>query len=287
MKTSMTNQAEPGTAIVGIYGGPKTGKTFALRTALPLGPVLHISSPGEGDAESSLRDFPVQHFLAECYEDLMALELVLCGKPADWVGDPSDPPVARLKKAIDPAKIQQVRDLLGDTKPFTIALDGLFTFQSDIFGAHSIVHYGKDTGIGRYGDIADSSTIHTQRLASAARLLVLITQDQQVSDKSLGGVESTYREMAFEGQKSRKIIPPMCSMILPIFSCAQLGDSFKPWRCPVDKPGEMADRYFALVSYMGYYAGARVGMTSDTSVRADLSHIYNKYYTKSKEAVSK
>lgn len=287
MKLSITNQTEQTNAIIGIYGPPKSGKTFSLSTALPLGDVLHVSAPGEGNAGSSLRDYPIKQVTLECYADLMALESVLLNKAADWLGEPSDQPVARLKTALDPAVIERMQKFLGETVPATVALDGIKSFQADIFGGQSISHWGKDLGVGKYGDIADLTRLHLQRFAfiPSVKLVVFISQDQQISDKSMGGMESTYREMAFEGNASRGIIPPMCDMVLPIFSAAQLGEGFKPWKCAIDPPGSPdRDRYFALVPVMGYWAGARVGLTTQTSIKADLSHIWNKFYA-TKEAI--
>jgi len=282
MKLTMTNDANQTNAIIGIYGPPKSGKTFSLSTALPLGDVLHVSSPGEGNAGSSLRDYGIKSVTLENYTDLMTLESALLNKPPDWVGEAADQPVSKLKLPLDPAAVQRMREFIGGV-PATIAIDGIKSFQSDIFGGQSIAFYNKDTGVGRYGDIADMTRIHLQRLALVpnVKMVIFITQDQQVNDKSMGGQEASYREMAFEGNASRGIIPPMCDMVLPIFSCAQLGDAFKPWRFGE----EVRDRYFALVPVMGYWAGARVGLVNQTSIKADLSYIYQKFY--SKEAVKK
>lgn len=286
MKLSMTNDTEQANAIIGIYGPPKSGKTFCLATALPLGDVLHVSAPGEGNAASSLRDYPIKQVTLADYYDLMALESALLNKPIDWMGEKTDPPVARLTTQINADFVKTMKEFIGSS-PAVIALDGLRSFQADIFGGQSIAFWGKDMGKGRYGDIATLTRIHFQRLAfiPGVKMLVFITQDRQVQDKSLAGMESTYREMGFEGQLSRDIVPPMCDMILPIFSASQLGESFKEWTCTINGKQETRDRYFPLTPFQGYWAGGRVGFTDETTIQADLTRIWNTFYAKKKEAV--
>ena len=281
MKLSMTNDTNQTNAIIGVYGPPKSGKTFSIATALPLGEVLHVSAPGEGNAASSLREYPIKQVSLETYYDLMALEAALLGKPAGWIGDDSDPPVAKLKTGIMQADMDALKTFIPAT-PAVIVLDGLYSLQADTFGGQSIAHWGKDLGVGRYGDIADLTRLHLQRFSfiSSVKLVIFITQDQQITDKSLGGVESTFREMAFEGRASRKIIPPMCDMVLPIFKGEQLGEQFKPWECTINGKKEVRDRWFTLQPFAGYWAGARIGLSSDTSIQADFTRIWNKFYAK-------
>jgi len=165
------------------------------------------------------------------------------------------------------------------TTPTTIVLDGIKSLQADIFASQSVAYHGKDIGRGKYGDIADLTRLHLQRLSTieGVKLVIFISQDQQISDNSMGGQNTTYREMAFEGQASRGIIPPMCDMVLPIFAASQLGDAFKPWKSAVDD-GKLRDRFFALRPMLGYWAGARVGLMDEMTIQADFGRIWNKFY---------
>lgn len=284
MKLTMTDKITTPSLMLGIYGQPKIGKTLTLATALNLGGVLHLSSPGEGKAASSLQDYPINHISIENYRDLMVVEAVLLGKPAGWFGDDVDPPVARLKDGITQGELDTVSKFIADQKIATVAIDGLVSFQDDIFGGQSIAFWGKDTGVGRYGDIAELTRLHMQRFAGmqGMKLVVVITHDAQVSDTARGGVQlGTIREMAFVGRASRDIIPAMLSFILPVFPASHLGEQFKPWKCSINGTEETRDRYFTLTSYDGYWGGGRMGINTQLqSIRADLTHFYNTFTKK-------
>lgn len=285
MKLSVSNQQEQTNAIIGVYGPPKSGKTFSIATGLPLGNILRISSPGEGNVNRSLDAYPISQIRLENYKDLMTLEAALLNKPAGWVGDDGDTPVALLNAnktkhgPIDPAQVAELREFIPDNLAI-VCIDGIAAFQADIFATQSIAHWGKELEKGLYGDVAKLTRIHLQRLASitGVKFVIFISQDMQVTDKSMGGIESTVREMEFEGKASRKIIPRMCDMVLPIFSASQLGQDFPTWKCTINGNEEERDRYFLMQSMMGYWAGAGIGLTNDTTTQADFNLIWNKYY---------
>ena len=286
MKTSMTNNNEYPGGVVLIYGPPKVGKTISLATALPLGPVLHISAPGEGNAAASLRDYPIHQVRLESYDDLMALEIVLLGRPGNWLGDPTDNQVSKLKRPVDPALINMAATQIGDTRFSTIALDGLVSWMSQIFGGHSIEIAGKDLGIGRYGDEAEMLKDHLAHIATytGLKFFVLITQDDQVKDEAGGNViMATHREPAWDGKAARKIIPPMCDFILPVFTAEELGKQFegKTWEWEWDGTTETRNRYWGLKPMKGYWAGGRVPMSATLTggvIQADFTRLYRRFY---------
>jgi len=110
-------------------------------------------------------------------------------------------------------------------------------------------------------------------------MVVWIAFDKQIVDEGRGVV---YREMAFEGNKSREIVPPACSFILPIFTGEELGIDIekREWEWKYKDITEKRDRFFLLRPARGFWAKARGAMSINAPAvcRADLAFLYNKFY---------
>jgi hypothetical protein len=287
MELTSTKTATNNTAVVGIYGPPGSGKTACLATALNLGNMIYCLTPGEGDASRVLSDYNIPMVKLETYGDLMALYAALIGDP-NYRGDDTDAPIAkpyRGDKAISGYNPEDVKKLIEQFKKVdikTIAFDAGAGIQQ-LFSQQSIEFWGKDLGMGRYGDIANltKSTLLKFSTIPGIKMVVWITLDQQITDERDGQIR-TYREMAFEGKKSREIVPPACNFVLPVFTGEELGldPEKREWEWKHNGGTETRNRFFLLSPARGFWAKARnpLSLKVPEMCRADLSALYKKFY---------
>jgi hypothetical protein len=284
MEVTSTNKSTNQTAIVGVYGPTGAGKTACLATALPLGDMLYCMFPGEGDGSATLRDYDIPMLRINTYGQLMALYAALIGNP-EWKGDESDLPLIRpikgdkrLSGFPKADEIKELVDTFGKLKLKTIAFDAGQGMQQ-LFSQHSIEYWGKDLGIGRYGDIADLTRATLLKFGNIPGILMVIwvAFDKQIVDEGRG---ITYREMAFEGNKSREIVPPACNFVLPIFTGEELKLDKPEWDWEYKDIKEKRDRWFLLRPSRGFWAKARgpLSINAPATCKADLARLYKAFY---------
>jgi len=287
MELTSTKVATNNTAIVGVYGATGSGKTACLATALNLGNMLYCLMPGEGDGSATLRDYNIPMLNINSYGELMGLYAALIGNP-NYRGEESDMPIMKPFKGEKPInkfpKPEEIKVLSEKFQPLnlkTIAFDAGQGLQQ-LFSHQSIEFWGKDVGIGRYGDIADltRSTLLKFQTIPGIKMVVWVAFDKQIVDEGRGVV---YREMAFEGNKSREIVPPACNFVLPIFTGEELGIEAekREWEWKWNGVTEKRDRFFLLRPARGFWAKARGAMSINAPAiaRADLATLYNKFYS--------
>ena len=296
MELTSTQAATNNTAIVGVFGATGSGKTACLATALNLGNMIYCLMPGEGDGGATLRDYNIPMLNINSYGELMALYAALRGD-SDYRGDNTEAPIAKPYKGDKPVSgynLDEVKELIKKFKGLdlkTIAFDAGMGLQQ-LFSQQSIEYWGKDTGIKRYGDIADltRSTLLKFSTIPGIKMVVWVALDKQITDERDGQIR-TYREMAFEGNKSREIVPPACNFILPIFTGEELGIDIekREWEWKFNGISEKRDRFFLLRPARGFWAKARGAMSIKAPgvVRADLAMLYNKFYNPTPESSTK
>ena len=292
MELTSTKVATNNTAIVGVYGSTGVGKTACLATALNLGSMIYCLMPGEGDGSATLRDYNIPMLNINSYGELMALFAALKNNP-DYRGDDTDAPLTKPFKGDKPISgfirddIAKLIEKFKKVDIKTIAFDAGMGLQQ-LFSQQSIEFWGKDTGIKRYGEIADltRSTLLKFSTIPGIKMVVWVAFDKQITDERNGQVR-TYREMAFEGNKSREIVPPACNFVLPIFTGEELGidPDKQEWEWKYKDITEKRDRFFLLRPARGYWAKARGPMSiqASTHCKADLAALYNKFYNSTPE----
>jgi hypothetical protein len=286
MEITSTKDIVSSTAIVGIYGATGAGKTLCLSTALSLGNMLYCKMPGEGASEKVLEDYNIPMLSLNSYGELLGLFAALKGNP-DYRGDETDMPIMkpfkgdkRISKFPTPDEIKELMNEFGGLDIKTIAFDAGSGLQH-LFSQHSIEYWGKDLGMGRYGDIAHltRSTLLKFSTIPGIKMVVWVAFDKQIVDE---GRNMVYREMAFEGNKSREIVPPACNFVLPIFTGEELGIDIekREWEWRYKDITEKRNRFFLLQPARGFWAKARGAMSINAPAmcRADLGALYSKFY---------
>lgn len=287
MKLTSTKKATNNTAIVGLYGPTGSGKTACLATALNLGNMLYCLMPGEGDASKVLADYDIPMLNINSYGELIGLYAALIGKP-DYKGHTTDAALAKPFKGNNPIsgyptpeEIKVISDKFKKLDIKTIAFDAGQGLQQ-LFSQQSIEFWGKDTGIKRYGEIADltRSTLLKFSTIPGIKMVVWVAFDKQIADE---GREIVYREMAFLGNKSREIVPPACNFILPVFTGKELDidPDKQEWEWKHNGITEKRNRFFLLQPARGFWAKARgpLSLKAPEVCRADLAALYNKFYS--------
>jgi len=286
MELTSTKTATNNTAIVGVYGATGSGKTLCLSTALNLGNMIYCLMPGEGDGGATLRDYNIPMLNVNSYGELLELYAALIGNP-DYRGDDTDMPIMKpfkgdkaISKFSGPDGIKKLMSKFKGLDIKTIAFDAGQGLQH-LFSQQSIEFWGKDLGMGRYGDIAHltRSTLLKFGTIPGIKMVVWVAFDKQIVDE---GRNMVYREMAFEGNKSREIVPPACNFVLPIFTGEELGIDIekREWEWKYNGITEKRDRFFLLRPARGFWAKARGAMSINAPgmCRADLAALYNKFY---------
>lgn len=285
-----TSDRESDCANVALFGPIGVGKTAVTATAMGLGPVLYMSTSSEGDSAGSISEYEIPMLKIRSYGDLVGLYHAIAGKIPEEAGEL---PISKLSKsgkfapyAPSKSEVAELTKQMKKLKPRVIVFDTIIGLQQ-LFAEHSIWYWGKDIGIGKYGDIAELTRYWMFKFMAVEglRMLVWISTDKQVADNDRG---TTYREMAFEGNKSREIIPPACSFVLPLFTGEDLGlaEEDREWIWKYrDSNGnvkeEPRDRFFALQPRNGYWAKARGPVTQTANVMpANLALLYKKFYGK-------
>ena len=309
VQVGMTNDPnDDPRAVISICGDTGAGKTAFLATGLNVSKrVLQVYARGEGDAASSLQEYPVIRVVLENYDDLMALLAVLHGKGPDWIGDSTDPAVARLTKKFPRETYDAISGIIGDPSDIgVIGFDGIQAIMRDILLGKVIEHIGVDQAEDAwklYGGLASIISPIIMKAISKpnCKFIVLTSHIDTIEIKSSGGrVLKSWRQFAVEGKKSYDIIDALSNIMAAIVPGEQVfdvGDPLMPddwlkkgqfWTTTINGKTEKRNRWLTFINWQGVKCKRRGSLEQAgyTLFQADLERIWNKFYAKkSKEAV--